>query len=174
MTDAPRAQGEGNAEAGTKPSIAEVAAWLRRAAEQRDSIEDLRPAPRPTAAPPPSGPTDRDGHRGPSGPAEQEDQGPTDGEDPNPTGPADREEQDATAGVEGEPADRLVAPPPGSAVEVGGTPGEGLVDVTNKVGGVNVCLKTAVHDQNLAEWIVDPKNAITRPSCFTRASVSKT
>jgi LCP family protein required for cell wall assembly len=25
---------------------------------------------------------------------------------------------------------------------------EGLVDVTNKVGGVNVCLKTAVHDQN--------------------------
>jgi LCP family protein required for cell wall assembly len=25
---------------------------------------------------------------------------------------------------------------------------EGLVDVTNKVGGVNICLKTAVHDQN--------------------------
>ncbi|HEY1674562.1 MAG TPA: LCP family protein, partial [Streptosporangiaceae bacterium] len=25
---------------------------------------------------------------------------------------------------------------------------EGLVDVTNKVGGVNVCLKSAVHDQN--------------------------
>jgi LCP family protein required for cell wall assembly len=25
---------------------------------------------------------------------------------------------------------------------------EGLVDVTNKIGGVNICLKTAVHDQN--------------------------
>ncbi len=54
MTDGSRPQGgEGNTDAGPKPSIAEVAAWLRRAAEQRDSIEDLRPAPRPAA---PEGP----------------------------------------------------------------------------------------------------------------------
>lgn len=40
-------------DAGVKPSIAEVAAWLRRAAESRDGVEDLRPLRRAASVPSP-------------------------------------------------------------------------------------------------------------------------
>lgn len=52
MSDGP-SQPSLEGDTGAKPSIAEVAAWLRRAAESRDGIEDLRPLRRTTPVPSP-------------------------------------------------------------------------------------------------------------------------
>lgn len=58
MTDGPTARGdEAGSSIGPKPSIAEVAAWLRRAADEGEGTEDLSPTPGPGAEPagPPRG-----------------------------------------------------------------------------------------------------------------------
>lgn len=62
----PTEEGEAQPTAATKPSIAEVAAWLRRAAESREPIEDLRP-PDPQPAPAPAGEQAEDAASGDGG-----------------------------------------------------------------------------------------------------------
>jgi len=58
MTDPQRVDGsEGPSTAGSKPTIAEVAAWLRRAAEQRSPVESATPPPPPA---PPNAPDEPD------------------------------------------------------------------------------------------------------------------
>jgi Meckel syndrome type 1 protein len=84
MNDGPRAQGgEVPTSTGAKPSIAEVAAWLRRAAEQRDVVEDLRPLARQAPATPAADEAEENGEEEPSADAEA-----TTGGGPPPDAPA--------------------------------------------------------------------------------------